>query len=96
MAEKYPLHDGSLHLAHNHWRHRVVTELVFAPPEYGVLSIEQDLIEVILPYSEPGEMGPTIWFEVIRSDGSFSRHNGTFIDTVNFVEVPPAERMADE
>ncbi len=92
MAEKYPLHEVGLANAHNHWRHRIVTELVFPPPEYGVITIESEIIEAIIPFSEPGEMGPTIWFEVIRSTGEHSRHNGSFVDTVNFSEIPPAER----
>ncbi len=92
MAERFPLTDVGLANAHKHWRHRIVTELVFAPPEYGVISIESEIIEAIVPFSEPGEMGPTIWFEVVRSTGSHSRHNGSFIDTVNFTEMSPNER----
>jgi len=66
---------------------------VFAPPEYGVISIDQEFVDAIIPYSEPGEMGPTIWFEVIYSSGKHThRHNGSFIGTVNFVEVPEEER----
>ncbi len=92
MADRFPLPDVGLANAHNHWRHRIVTELVFAPPEYGVISIEQELIDAILPYSEPGEMGPTLWFEVVKDDGKHSRINGSFLSSVMFSEVPVAER----
>ncbi len=67
-----------------------MTELVW--PDDAMISTTQEAIDVIIPYSEPGEMGPTIWFEVVRGDSENFRVNGSFLATVNFVEVPQAER----
>lgn len=93
MAEsKYPLVEVGLVNAHNHWRHRIVTELVWPNDEFLSLSTSEGAIEAIIPYSEPGQMGPTIWFEVIRPESENFRVNGSFLATVNFSEIPPAER----
>ena len=93
MAKKYPLKEVSLASAHRHWEHRIVIELVW--PDDAMISIGQEAIDAIIPYSEPGEMGPTIWFEVVRHIGDFFRVNGSFLTTVSFAEVPPNERMDD-
>lgn len=65
MADRYPLLKGGLVNAHNHWRHRIVTELVWPNDEF--ISTNQEAIQAIIPYSEPGQYGPTIWFEVVEN-----------------------------
>ncbi len=92
MAEKYPLHEVGLVNAHNHWRHRVVTALQWSNGDR--LDINQPAVEAIVPYSEPGQYGPTIWFEVVNANATSeqSRHNGALVESVDFVEVPAAER----
>lgn len=73
--------------AQDHWNGLGVTALEWGDGEF--LGISQPHILAIKPYSEPGEMSPTIWFEVTckaPQSGAvyYGRINGAHIREVYF------------
>ena len=76
-----------LNIAHNHWKHRQITELIWPAPEYQCISIEDSEYDLILPYSESGEMAHVIWFEVHCVNGDTFRVNGSSLSRVAFREI---------
>ena len=84
MAEKFLLPAIGLANAHRHWRNRIVTALIW--PDDSAITTNDNGVLDILPYSEPGEMGSSIWFEIIREDGDNTRVNGSFLALVRFDE----------
>ena len=74
--------------AHSHWTEREIHELILDPEGNSWISTDSDKVDRIIPYSEPGEMGYTIWFEVRYVNGGIVRHNGSYIASVGFREIP--------
>ncbi len=87
---------NDLHASHEHWRGLEIQELVWADENFGINpSIEYDNTLKITPYSEPGQLAPTIWFEIIcqkmNTGGIYYRRiNGLYIKEVIFHEVGDA------
>jgi len=69
---------------HAHWTEK---RIVFLQSTVENYSIKGDA-KSILPYSEPGEMGPVIWFDVLMKDGRKIRVNGAHIISVEYEDVP--------
>ena len=74
--------------AHRHWQSRRINTLVLPDGKY--ISAKWEHVNSIIPYSEPGEMAHTIWFEVHYENGNRVRHNGSYIAQVEFVEIENA------
>jgi len=85
MAKMHPIPMVGLANAHRHWENREIHELVF--PDDGYVSTKSDGVDQIIPYSEPGEMASTIWFEVIYENKSRVRFNGSYVSSVGFIEI---------
>lgn len=85
MATLNPVSSVSLANAHRHWKDRIIIGLLFPNDHY--VDIRNENITEIIPYSEPGEMGYTIWFEVRYVNGNQIRHNGSYIASVDFTEI---------
>lgn len=92
VAEKIHVPDIGLSNAHRHWRNREIHELVFADADQSFISTKNDNVDQIIAYSEPGEMSPTVWFEVHYSNGGIGRFNGSHIASVGFREIENAPK----
>ena len=87
MAVKNPIPTVGLSNAHRHWKNRYITALIFL--DNRSLDLSDPEIWKIEAYSEPGEMSPTIWFEVsfVKGKHERSRFNGSHLLSVHFREM---------
>ena len=94
---QYPPMRG-LANAHGHWTEREIHELILDSEGNSWVSTTSEQVDKIIAYSEPGEMGYTIWFEVRYLNGGIVRHNGSYIASVGFREIPqpPVDRIENE
>jgi len=86
MAKAIPVRG--LANAHMHWSEREIHELVFADQDNSWIRTDNADVVEIIAYSEPGQMGYTIWFEVLFTNGGRVRFNGSYVASVGFREIP--------
>lgn len=80
---------------HTHWMSVRIVCLLF-PDGERLLVMEADEIgdvsfslyaRSIVPYSEPGENGYSVWFDVLMHDGRKVRYNSNHVQGVEYEEV---------